>query len=67
MLVHWVALQLHLYDTNEAALKNAQNEINKFLKKDYHVGKSQQTEVEAAKYNLSLCISIWKKLQVRQI
>ena len=45
--------QVSLYDTNEAALKNAQNELDKIFEKGLSRGKMTAEEVEAAKYNLS--------------
>ena len=45
--------QVSLYDTNEAALKNAQNELDKIFDKGLSRGKMTAEEVESAKYNLS--------------
>ena len=41
--------QVSLYDTNEAALKNAQNELDKIFDKGLSRGKMTAEEVEAAK------------------
>ena len=63
MLVHWAVLLLLLVISNEAALQNAENELNQIFEKGLSRGKISLDKVEEAKnnlhysYNLSRAVS----------